>query len=275
MRTGLVILMLPFAAHVVACSLLFDDVAQLSGRPPEAATPDAGGPDGGDGDAQALSYRAEVLADRPVAYFRLEEESGTEAKDEIGGAPATLVAARLGVAGVAGSRAVELDGTSSHIDLGQRYAVAGNQAVTFELWVEPRGVDDTFRRILSNETDGTGAARQGWSVSIESTNGLSVQRFRDGVADTVGLPPSAFGPASLHHLVIAYDGSELLVYVDGVMEKQAPATKPMIDTGRPVTLGKPGTFGGPRLAGVFDEVAVYDRALAGDRVRAHYDAAKR
>lgn len=292
------------ASMVGACSVVFDDMGSLTGgvepaQETESSASDPSSPSAettsgeakGPGDGTAASsgeeggpasptspssaYAASVLADAPVAYFRLEETSGAQAKDEVGGAPATLFGVKYAVTGADGTRGVDLDGETGYIDLGSRFSWGGRRPITFELWVEPRAVDTTYRRLLSTE-EGMGSAREGWSVSLHSTYGPFVERYLNGTSDKLGgVSAALLAPGALHHVVVAYDGAELRLHIDGVLHRRIDATRSLLETGRSLTIGKHATYSVPYLAGVYDEIAVYDTALSAVRVRAHYDAARR
>lgn len=76
-----------------------------------------------------------------------------------------------------------------------------------------------------------------------------------------------------HHCVMTYDGTNVLLYVDG--SSQGAGTTPMaIDTWSPLTLGDGRWQGGPTrpFSGVLDEVAVYTNVLPANRILAHFTA---
>lgn len=271
----LALLLVAMGVVTSACSILgnVDDLAKNAGNPPPGV--DGSSVNGSSGDASEIAgYASVVVADRPIAYFRFEDGPGTTARDEMGGAPATLVSTRATSSGVRGSGAVELDG-SGYVDLGQRFAITGTAPITFELWFTPDKVDSGWRRILSAES-GLDATRQGWTVAFQEPNGLTVQRYRDGTAEGAILPMAAIQLSTPHHLVVAYDGAELAVYVDGALRQRSVATRPIAEIHQPLVIGGHSelAYGALRLTGVYDEIAVYNRALESDRVAAHYEAGR-
>jgi len=74
-----------------------------------------------------------------------------------------------------------------------------------------------------------------------------------------------------HHLAGTYDGSNLRIYVDGVLRGPVPTTRSVPAATMPLTLGAWSSGAGNRPAGVAD-VAVYTSALSAAQVQAHYNA---
>ena len=82
-------------------------------------------------------YRAAVLSDTPLAYWRLGEASGTVAHDETGNGHDGRTPGRrqLGVAGALTGNpdtALHLDGTSCVVDVGEDFDFAGQAPFTLE-----------------------------------------------------------------------------------------------------------------------------------------------
>lgn len=83
-------------------------------------------------------YAAEVLADSPVAYWKLDETSGTTATDSVGGNNGTYTGGyTLNQPGIpsTGRPSVLFDGTSGYVNLGAPAALNLTAAWTLEAWV--------------------------------------------------------------------------------------------------------------------------------------------
>ena len=83
-------------------------------------------------------YAQEVLADNPVAYWRLGEASGTTAVDETGSHDGTYSGVTLGATGLlAGDTdtAVEFNNSTDYIEVAD-HADFEVSTFTFECWVK-------------------------------------------------------------------------------------------------------------------------------------------
>jgi hypothetical protein len=234
---------------------------------------------------RADQYRDAVLADSPLAYWRLDELTGTTAVDEKHGHDGVYkVAPTLGAVGIFDSPgAITLpDGTHAHVEVpGTDFAFAGNAAYSVELWVKPKS-SNSIDWIISTEVT---PPRSGWSVMTTDTGELLFEVWRNtdaGAAQARVLDTTqVLTPDHFHHVVVSYGGTiggnMMRAYVDGTIIKSDPAPNPAPDGG--VLLfgcrrNSDGTVGGCLDGWTLDEVAIYGAALSEDRVRAHYDLGK-
>ena len=69
-----------------------------------------------------------------------------------------------------------------------------------------------------------------------------------------------------HHVVGVYDGNQILLYVDGVLDASKNVGSMNIDTWRALRIGENWELGNSFFGGTLDEVRIYDRALTADDV---------
>ncbi len=83
----------------------------------------------------------------------------------------------------------------------------------------------------------------------------------------------SLGPGIWHHCVLTYDGTNLVLYTDGVLQNSVVATIAP-NPWTPFTMGDSRWDSRPTRAysGLLDEVAVYTNVLTLAQVQAHYDA---
>jgi hypothetical protein len=220
------------------------------------------------------SYRESIVADRPVAYWRLGDAPGTLVpKNEIGASTGKFLGGlELGQPGAIGNdsdTAVTFNG--GHAEIGDQFDFVGDLPISVEVWFQSGAVDGAM---LGKQSD-TGA---GWNFFLwDETADTPVIRF-DRLASFNGprqyclmrfkeVPgPTAFGDGHYHHAVVTYDTATTRIYLDGVERQncvQGPVAIP--DTTTPLIIGN-------NYKGGLDEVVLYDTALPPPRVKAHYDA---
>ena len=227
-----------------------------------------------------VSYAATVLADDPVAYWRLGELSGTAAADATGhGHLGTYQAGvTLGVPGVLadGTRAIELNHTATgRVDLPQAALAAMTTGCTIEGWL----FIDTYAEGVANiawSGGEPGLNYLGWSGTGQPYAGLGV----DGLAWGAGATDPLFAWAldTWYHVVLTWQaGDRIRLYSDGVLIGTSAVIDPpnatvVMGTGVG-TIGNFPASAGPTLYswdGTLDEVALYAVALTPAQIATHY-----
>jgi hypothetical protein len=219
-------------------------------------------PGGGDG------YAAEVLADGPVAYWRLDDTDPTSLYDRgpNGYHGHYEGAVELGEPEIfpgAQGRSVRFGGGSGDLAVvgGDVLDFAGTVPLSIELWVRP---GDIAGSLVSKATyDGTDY--QGWLLVLRQENTPDFM-----LSETVGAPSQVSNEA-FTHVVGTYDGTTGRVYQDGTEIVARSLVSVLPDTTEPIRIGSHPSWGS--FDGWIDEIALYDKALPPDRVKAHYQAA--
>lgn len=244
--------------------------------PADAATTRDAGTDATE-EPPAAGYAAIVLADAPVAYWRLDETAGTSLHEVVKGRHGTLVGkATLGTLGAVsdGNPSITFGATPSRIDVGDHFDFDfdGGKPFTLEAWVKAKSDPDTVAFLVKAAPgNGTPGSVTGWLFGMyENVPTISLDgAYLDG--------PGALPVSRFSHVVVTCTGTQVALYVDGgnvataALPKTASATP-----GQPLSLGgwsRNGTTAAA-LQGGLDEVAIYDKVLAPARIAAHA-AAKR
>ncbi len=245
-------------ALLLASAALFAPAVARADKPVQAPGPGA-------------PYRAAVLGDHPISYWRLGEQPGaTIAADELHHHPGYYVGSpTLGVAHPLGGdpdTAIDLDGLETqplgqfvHVPDGDHLAFPGREPFSLEAWISPRGFNDVTRRIFSKEgPDG------GYLLGIQST-GLVFSRYADGLWSTLRAPVAA---NRWSHVLATYDGSVMDLYVNGVLSVSTVSGLSLPDARSDLSIGAKQSrwrF----YAGGLDDLAIYGRALSAERALAH------
>jgi titin len=210
------------------------------------------------------TFKANVLADNPVGYWRLDETSGTRAADTMGKNPGTYTGgytlAQTGAIPSDADTAVLFDGTTGYVSAANSTSLTLTDGpLTLEAWV---------KRGASNHTDviihkGTGA----YQLRFNASNRLTLAK-----ANTADIASStaAITDTNWHHCVATKNGSSVHLYLDGVDVTGTVTNQTLVNaTGSTLRLG---TDSNTWLKGTLDEVAIYTVVLSPQRVRAHYAA---
>ena len=218
------------------------------------------------------SYSAEVLADSPLAYWKLDETSGTSAADSSGngktgtyeGSPTLGVAPLISV------------GTSVTFGAGKDVAVASSFSIptatspfTFEAWIKTTTTAD--RPIIAGRNSASGNADL--TLSVQNGNLYVLTRDSSGGGLLKLTSPGTVNDGAAHHCVATRNSSKLwTLYIDGSSVTTGSDTMGTGVTNLDLAYI---AFEGRNLVyfdNTIDEVAVYQTALSAARVLAHYNA---
>jgi hypothetical protein len=224
--------------------------------------------------AQQSPYVAAVLADSPMGYFRLDEISSAAAVDVTGGTSGTYVGNVMrGQAGAFpdSGTSVGFDGSDGAVSLENRFDFIGVSAFSLEAWIRPTGFDGDFHEIGSRWHEPSGRAGYTW---YQDDDGFGFERdISDSNSDLVAVN-GVFVQNEWAYVVATYDGMTMAIYVDGLLQAATTSTISTPEVSLSTMIGAAnGSPDDTPFHGNIDEYAIYDHALAVDRVSAHYAAA--
>jgi Concanavalin A-like lectin/glucanases superfamily len=236
----------------------------------------------------ASAYASTVLGDKPLAYFHLDETSGTTLADSSGhGHDATSSTLLLGQSGAfpGSGTAARFDGNAFAVipdsvsDAGTAFDFLGHAPFSLEAWVkidfEPdnsKGQEFTFFSKEQNLGSGNYLG-----IDFLDRPLVILQREDDPTDDTQAMTTMAGIPdtTAWHYLIATYDGSTIDIYVDNVLAGTKTGSTTMVPvTSVPFLIGAEDMSVGSGLVGSMDEAAIYTTALTLTQRSAHFAAAK-
>lgn len=223
-----------------------------------------------------MSLRHQILLDSPVGYWPLDETSGTNA-DNLGSATAdgTYTGGyTLDQAGPAGLRAVELNGSTGYVSIGDVAALEFSGDFTMEAWISRDDITGGDKRIVGKHSGTSGEWRldtdtddiRAYVLNTGGTNYLFADSVSTGAALVVG---------RWTHVAATVASTTLRVYVNGDEWASSSSTTGTRRTSStdPVRIGIRGDGNSTTaMDGKVAHVAVYGSALSADRLKAHYQA---
>jgi len=232
-------------------------------------------------EAPAKDYAAVVLADGPVGYWRLGEKTGTAGADTSGhGSTLTYVSSPL--LGRPGARPCDNDtairfesAKASHATMPRNATVdPKGSALTVEYWVkEESPLKAGVRHLWYGDSNDVSAGGACWGFGRDPVDSNNLRGSLKTTAGGLNLGcTNCVKLGFWSHVALTYDGNKVTLYINGVNKIEYPLV------GTPKCTGTSGLrIGGSNLPGdwvdaLIDEVAVYDKALTGPRVLAHYQA---
>jgi hypothetical protein len=221
-------------------------------------------------------YRAAVLLDHPLAYYRLDEAAGPTAVDETAHAISGTYFGNLGfhAAGAlvgdpnhALRTNPEIAGLSAASML---FDFSGTRPFSVEAWVSPVLMTGAYRHVFDYDTMNA-QGRQGFGMFLDASAAVHIERWVNGMA--TGNNSAVLSVGQFAHLVMVYDGTVISLYVNGVLAASAADMRSAPTANVAMLIGASSTTC-CALSGTLDEPAIYDYALSPQRVSAHYNAGK-
>jgi len=230
-------------------------------------------------------YRSAILADEPIAYWRLGESAGSSAADETTahhGAykPSAAEAWTGGALGDPGALAFDtntaaaFDGSSGFVEIAHHadFNRAVPAVVALEAWVRFDNTADftSLNYIITKRSSGAG--NLSWWLAAGDVAGSP--RFilnGAGTLTTALNGNTAIAKQRWYHIAGVINGTTGYLYVDGALDT-AGALSAIADTTQPVVLGARSDGAGGaafHLKGRIDEAAIYP-ALDAARIATHY-----
>jgi hypothetical protein len=229
--------------------------------------------------AEPLSYSEEVLADSPVAYWKLDEESGSFINSAGGqngteyGSGANMPTRRI--SGPAGP-GVGFGGYTytNAIAIPHDSALNVITGLTIEAWVYT-GELTTQSGHIFEKTSG-GSVNSQYSLFLQN-NGNTMFRTVSGSAHDFAVTTPTRIKNEWFHIAATWDGSVKRIYYNGsLLGTSGSVTSITTGTG-PSSIGAYTTGGVPAsfwLNGSISHVAVYDYALSQAQIASHVNAGR-
>jgi hypothetical protein len=258
-----------------AGTLLRDDASDASDASTDARAADDVAADG----APTSPYRALVLADAPLAYWRMGASSGTTVADETGRGNDLLLegTVTLGAPGALrgdDDAAIHFDGTttSAHARDARAFDFTARHPFTLEAWGRRAIGTDPYQQLFAGYAGADVASRNGYLLQND-LNSTQTSFYWYGATTAVRASAATLPLDQWSHCVATFDGTSMRLYVDDVAGSSVD-----VQIGELTSHSTPFVVGGSpyntsRWSGDLDEVAVYDHALSVEQIAAHHAAA--
>jgi subtilisin family serine protease len=226
---------------------------------------------GGNIDEDPLFAEAEYgdLLDGTLAYWELNDGSGTTAVDTVGDFNGTLYGDPTWVGPLAGEYALDFDASGDGVYINGSSGTGSplniyDSNLTISAWVKTRS------------TGGTIVARAKplyitYRLGI-STDKAYINTYKQGPGHWILYTDSILDEDTWYHIVGVFDrgGDKGYVYVDGVKEAEGAMTTDPLSNDATTKIGCRNSTSDSPFNGVIDEAAIYDRLLTPKEIKRCY-----
>ncbi|MGI9625749.1 MAG: Ig-like domain-containing protein [Longimicrobiales bacterium] len=229
------------------------------------------------------AYGATVLADGPVAYFKLDDGGSTQS-DEVAGFDLTSVGSpTTGSPGIVSGTenlavAFDNDRLSNSAPISN-----GAGSLTIEAWFSPGAgfagagevnIVNLFGTAAGGAADNLvlGTVNAGDSIGAAGTIRLRGYIFEQGEGGRAYVNGPELTVGTIYHLVLRYQNSNktLQLFVDGTAVDEQTTGHTVDWNDQTLHVGGAPHLGSRNAVGTIDEVAIYRKALSPARILAHF-----
>ncbi len=221
------------------------------------------------------NYPSAVLADSPQAYYRMDESSGTTLHDVSGNSQngtlnGTFTLGQSGALTNDVDTAILFNGTSGYAAMPA--GVTQGTQVTLECWFKLSNTTfSTFPRVIAN--DNAGSSHKGIELCIEAHgNGFFANLGFTGSSTTIAYTGTSFTAGTYYHIAVTYDGTTAILYLNGNQVASSTISSTLATGGFVYNIARNPGDSSDFFPGTVDEAAIYNTALSGTRIQAHYNA---
>ncbi|MDR3636087.1 MAG: iron dicitrate transport regulator FecR [Isosphaeraceae bacterium] len=243
----------------------------------------------------APGYRDSVLASGPVCYWRFESMVEGKVPNEIPAGPPLLTTGPIQLVGSAtGNRCAQFESgqNNQYFLMGGPWRPERYPGYAIELWFLAETIGHASLVSMITPRDTTDHLSL-----VELTSSSRLALFRPGSVRFLYRWPTSRGgghnlfsddyyvPFRWRHLVAQVAGDRMELYLDGLAQASQPINPPGSTKSCQVILGRLSTLTGSAtihhtgfrrgFVGLMDEVALYNRPLAPEEIRAHSQLAAR
>jgi beta-galactosidase len=166
--------------------------------------------------------------------------------------------------------ALEFDGAGNLLDCGDAAELDFRDGLSVSLWVKARDLKQGPQTIIAKGNDT-------WRLYVEGKSGRLVFAVngpqpsgKERNKRSQATSKAALREAQWHHVVGAYDGQRIVLYVDGEWQEAVTAAGPVAVTTEPLWLGNNSAARNQFFGGWLDDVRLYGSGLSEDAVKALY-----
>lgn len=211
----------------------------------------------------------------PVGEWKMDTGSGTSAYDTSGNNNiGTLTNGPVWTRGKY-SNGVSFDGTDDYISVADSSSLSPTSAITLSTWVlldTITSTADVISKYLGADT------RRGYLIRLSSGE-VQFLLSSDGTNATVWDTDYALSTKQWYHLALTADGSNMRLYVNGILSGSNPHAAGIVDNSEKLFIGASElTTGGVNTSavvdGIIDQVRIYDYARTPAQVAWEYNQGK-
>jgi RHS repeat-associated protein len=152
------------------------------------------------------------------------------------------------------------NGTTAYVEMPNSNSLNISGAITVEAWVKTSGTSYAQQDILIRHNWGVSGSGGGYELSMTPLNKARVDFYQTPTTYTTLTGNTVLSLGVWHHIAGVYDGTQIRIYVDGVLDGSVTNSGPAAGNSG-VRIGRNEQVGNYFFNGLIDEVRVSNAAL--------------
>ena len=210
--------------------------------------------------APTVAEPSDPGSDGLVAYWAMDDGSGYDVTDSAGSNHGTIDGFPSWTDGYLGG-ALSLDGISDFVDFGAGAAFDLTGTITLSAWVKTADSGNSDHNPFVGKGDTAYALKHG------SGNSFEFYVYEDSSWYTAYSSVGEVYNDAWHHVAGTFDGSQVKLYIDGVLRSTTDHEGGISTNTYEVNMGRNSQETDRFYEGLIDEVRLFDRALTAGEVR--------
>jgi hypothetical protein len=210
-----------------------------------------------------------ALTDNLVAYYKLDETSGTTVYDALGNHNGTNNGATINQAGKIGKAYDFERSESDYISLGNfMYNNLQNTSYSISVWFKLESIGN-YQAIILNR----GNSDRHTGIWVSNTNKIRITMYAGGSPALDVSGSTTINTGQWYNIVLVYNrGTGVYAYLNGHSEiSQSTSSNYLIESGE-TAIGRKGIDSTDYFDGMIDDVAIFSRALSPTEVTELYNS---
>jgi YD repeat-containing protein len=155
---------------------------------------------------------------------------------------------------------LSLNGTSSYMSVPNSGAIDISGPITVEAWIKLSSVNGNYQDIVCREAWAQAGTGGGYEFAITNTGKLRLDLYQSHNQYTTAIGATTVSTNTWHHVAGVFDGSQMRVYLDGVLDGSLSTTNGPAPGTSVLNIGK-STYTTYYFGGLIDEVRISAAAL--------------
>ncbi len=161
-------------------------------------------------------------------------------------------------------QAFSFDGVDDHITVNASGDLEPSPEISVAMWI--KAMPSGGLKLLADSSHGSSNGNFGWAIQMTSAGRVGI-----AYGNSSGFPAldstTVLADNTFHHFAATLDGTDMRIYVDGILDGTASYSGTPMGTGQEIRLGRHFSLT-RQYNGLLDDVRIYNNALSGSQVLA-------
>ena len=159
-------------------------------------------------------------------------------------------------------QAFSFDGVNDHITVNASGDLEPSPEISVAMWIKATAGGGI--KLLMDSSHGSSNGNFGWAIQMTNAGAVGLA-YGNGSSFPAIDSTTIIGDGTFHHFATTLDGTDMRIYVDGVLEATSSYSGTPMGTGQQIRLGRHFSLN-RQYNGLLDDVRIYNHALSGSEV---------